>query len=86
MNMEMVGWIVLGWFVVALVVSIVLGGFLSQSKATREEVDFATAAAKSKVMRFMRIPAARSVAVRNIQSAPRPTRQQVRRQVDGLTP
>lgn len=86
MNMEMVGWIVLGWFVVALVVSIVLGGFLSQSKATRDEVDFATAASKSKVMRFMRIPAARPVAVRNIQTTPRPTRQQVHRQVDGLTP
>lgn len=86
MNMEMVAWIVLGWFVIALLVSIVLGGFLSQSKATRDEVDFASAAAKSKVLRFMRIPAARSVAARNIQTAPRSIKQQVHRQVDGLAP
>lgn len=63
MDMEMVGWIAVGWFAVALVVSIALGGFLSQVNASPDEDDLASAMAKRKGMRFMRT-SIRSVAVR----------------------
>lgn len=64
MNMEMVGWIAAGWFAVALVVSIALGGFLSQVNAGPDEEDLASAMEKRKGMRFMRT-SIRSVAVRS---------------------
>lgn len=64
MDMEMVGWIAIGWFTVALVVSIALGGFLSQINASPDEDDLASAMAKRKGMRFMRT-SIRSGAVRN---------------------
>lgn len=54
MDMEMVGWIALGWFVIALIVSIALGGFLGQVNASPDENDLASAMAKRKGMRFMR--------------------------------
>lgn len=63
MNMEMVGWIAIGWFAVAFVVSIALGGFLSQVNAGPDEDELASAMEKRKGMRFMRT-SIRSVAVR----------------------
>lgn len=70
MDMEMVGWIALGWFAVALVVSIALGGFLGQVNASPDEDDLASAMAKRKGMRFMRT-SARSVAIRDLRNNPR---------------
>lgn len=69
MDMEMVGWIALGWFAVALVVSVALGGFLGQVNASPDEDDLASAMAKRKGMRFMRT-SARSVAIRDLRSHP----------------
>lgn len=70
MDMEMVGWIALGWFAVALVVSVALGGFLGQVNASPDEDDLASAMAKRKGMRFMRT-SARSVAIRDLRNNPR---------------
>lgn len=64
MDMEMVGWFAFGWFAIALVVSIALGGFLSRVNASPDEDDLASAMAKRKGMRFMRT-SIRSVAGRN---------------------
>lgn len=69
MDMEMVGWIAVGWFAVALVVSIALGGFLSQVNAGPDEEDLASAIAKRKGIRFMR-KSIRSVAVRGPRTSP----------------
>lgn len=63
MDMEMVGWFAIGWFAVALVVSLALGALLSQVNAGPGEDDLASAMAKRKGMRFMR-SSIRSVAVR----------------------
>jgi hypothetical protein len=54
MDMETVGWITLGWFAVALVVSLALGIFLRKVNETPGEEDFAIAASKRQVMRYMR--------------------------------
>lgn len=64
MNMETVGWIAIGWFAVALLVSIALGGFLGQVNASPNEDDLAAATAKRKVMRFMRGSTVRPSATR----------------------
>lgn len=69
MDMEMVGWFALGWFAVALVVSIALGGFLGQVNASPDEDDLASAMAKRKGMRFMRA-SARSVTIRDLRNNP----------------
>lgn len=69
MDMEMVGWVALGWFAVALVISIALGGFLGQVNASPDEDDLASAMAKRKGMRFMRA-STRSVAMRDLRSNP----------------
>ena len=69
MDMEMVGWIALGWFAAALIVSIALGGFLGQVNASPDEDELASAMAKRKGMRFMRT-SARSVAIRDLRSNP----------------
>jgi hypothetical protein len=54
MDLGIVGWIVLGWFAVALVLSLALGGFLRKVNETPGENDLAVAVSKQKVMRFMR--------------------------------
>lgn len=69
MDMEMVGWIAIGWFAVALVVSIALGGFLGQVNASPSEDDLATAMAKRKGMRFMRT-SMRYATARSIKTSP----------------
>ena len=69
MDMEMVGWFALGWFAVALVVSIALGGFLGQANASPDENDLASAMAKRKGMRFMRA-SLRSAAVSSPRTSP----------------
>lgn len=69
MDMEMVGWIAIGWFAVALVVSIALGGFLGQVNASPDENDLATAMAKRKGMRFMRT-SMRYATARSIKTSP----------------
>ena len=56
MDMGTIGWIAFAWFALALVISIALGAFLGQVTATMDETDLATATAKRKGMRFMRIP------------------------------
>ena len=53
MDMGTVGWVVLGWFAVALVLSLALGGFLRKVNETPDEDDLA-AASRQKVMRYMR--------------------------------
>lgn len=57
MDMEMVVWIAIGWFAAALVLSIALGGFLGQVNTSPDEDDLASALAKRKGMRFMRVTA-----------------------------
>ncbi len=54
MDMGMVGWVVLGWFAVALVFSLALGGFLRKVNETLGEEDLAITASRQKGMRFMR--------------------------------
>jgi hypothetical protein len=54
MDLATVGWIALGWFSVALVLSLVLGGFLRKVNETLGEEDLAVAASRQKAMRFMR--------------------------------
>ncbi len=54
MDMGTVGWIALGWFAVALVLSLALGGFLRKVNETPGEDDLAVAASRQKVMRYMR--------------------------------
>jgi hypothetical protein len=54
MDLAAVGWIALGWFAVALVLSLVLGGFLRKVSETPSEDDLIVAASKQQVMRFMR--------------------------------
>jgi len=54
MELATVGWIALGWFTVALVLSLVLGGFLRKVSETPSEYDLVAAAPKQQVMRFMR--------------------------------
>ena len=54
MDLGIVGWIALGWFAVALVLSLALGGFLRKVNETPGENDLAVAVSKQKVMRFMR--------------------------------
>lgn len=54
MGMETVGWIALGWFAVALVVSLILGNFLRKVSESPGEDEFALAASRQKVMRYMR--------------------------------
>lgn len=68
MDMGTIGWFVIAWCGVALVVSMALGAFLSQVDATMGETDLATAAERRKVMRFMRTSAAKSVSTCNTQS------------------
>ena len=54
MDVGIVGWIVLGWFAVALVLSLALGGFLRKVNETPGEEDLAVAASRQQVMRYMR--------------------------------
>lgn len=69
MDMEMAGWIAIGWFVVALVVSVALGGVLRQVNSGPDEDDLASAMAKRKGMRFMR-NSLRLAAVRSPRTSP----------------
>ena len=54
MDMATVGWIALGWFSIALVLSLALGGFLHKVNVAPDEDDLAIAASRQKVMRYMR--------------------------------
>ena len=54
MDMGTVGWIALGWFAVALVISLALGGFLRKVNETPGEEDLSAAASRQQVMRYMR--------------------------------
>lgn len=54
MDMGTVGWIALGWFTAALVMSVALGGFLRKASKTPDEDSFAVAASNQEVMRYMR--------------------------------
>jgi hypothetical protein len=54
MDLGIVGWIALGWFAVALVLSLALGGFLRKVNETPGENDLAVTVSQQKVMRFMR--------------------------------
>lgn len=74
MDMEMVGWIAIAWFALALAVSIALGGFLGQVNASSDEDVLVSAMAKRKGMRFMRAStraSTRSVAIRDLRNEPR---------------
>ena len=68
MDMATVGWIALGWFAVALVVSLALGGVLRQAHITND--DLVEAASKRKVMRYMRVPGAKPAITRAKPNAP----------------
>ena len=52
MDMATVGWVVLGWFAAAFIVSLGLGRVLRQIHVTDD--DLVVAASKRKGMRFMR--------------------------------
>jgi hypothetical protein len=54
MDMGTVGWIALGWFAVALVISLALGGFLHKVNEVSDEEDFAVDASGQKVVRYLR--------------------------------
>jgi hypothetical protein len=54
MELGTVGWMVLGWFAVALIISYALGGFLKQTSANTGESDLAEGISKQKVVRYMR--------------------------------
>lgn len=54
MDVGTIGWIALGWFAVALVISLALGGFLRKVNETPGEEDLTVAASRQKVMRYMR--------------------------------
>lgn len=54
MDVGTIGWIALGWFAVALVISLALGGFLRKVNETPGEEDLAIAASRQQVMRYMR--------------------------------
>jgi len=54
MDLATVGWIVLGWFTVALVLSLVLGGFLHKADMAGSEEEYAMDASKQQAMRFIR--------------------------------
>ena len=54
MDLGTVGWLVLGWFTVALIISFALGGFLRQTSVNMGETDLAEGITKSKVVRYMR--------------------------------
>lgn len=58
MDLGTVGWLVLGWFAVALILSFALGGFLQQTSVDSVnnvgETDLAEGVTKSKVVRYMR--------------------------------
>lgn len=68
MDMVMVGWIVTGWFAVALIVSLALGGVLRQAHVTDD--DLVVAASKRKVMRYMRVSGAKPVIARTKPNTP----------------
>jgi hypothetical protein len=54
MELGTVGWLVLGWFAVALIISFALGGFLKQTSANMGETDLAEGISKQQVVRYMR--------------------------------
>lgn len=54
MDLVTVGWIALGWFAVALVVSLALGGFLRKASIVLDEDELALVSTRQKAMRFMR--------------------------------
>jgi hypothetical protein len=54
MDLATVGWIVLGWFAVALALSLVLGVFLHKADVARGDEELVVAAPKQQAMRFMR--------------------------------
>ena len=68
MDMVMVGWIVTGWFAVAVVVSLALGGILRQAHVGDD--DLVAAASKRKVMRYMRVSGAKPVIARTKPNTP----------------
>jgi len=49
MDMGTVGWIAIGWFAVALVMSLALGSFLRKANEISGDDDFALAASKGKI-------------------------------------
>lgn len=54
MDMATIGWIALGWFGLALLLSVVIGGFIRKVNETPSENDLAVAASKQKVVRYLR--------------------------------
>ena len=52
--METLGWIVIGWFAVALVVSLALGGFLREVNAAADETELEQVTSRRQVLRYMR--------------------------------
>jgi len=76
MGMETVGMFIIGWFVVALVFSVALGGFLRKVNEAPGEEDLAEAAARQKGVRFLR--GRKPASMRSITSASR-TREQGKR-------
>jgi len=54
MDMATIGWIALGWFVSAVVLSLAIGSFIRKVNETPGEDDLAFAVSKKKVMRYMR--------------------------------
>jgi hypothetical protein len=54
MELGTVGWLVLGWFAVALIISFALGGFLRQTSVNMGETDLADGITNTKVLRYMR--------------------------------
>jgi hypothetical protein len=53
-DMETLGWIVIGWFAVALVVSLALGGFLHGVNAAADEAELEQVTSRRQVLRYMR--------------------------------
>jgi hypothetical protein len=54
MELATIGWIALGWFVMAIALSLAIGSFIRKVNETPGEDDLVFAASKQKVMRYMR--------------------------------
>lgn len=60
MDIGAIGLFALGWLVVAIVASVMLGAFLRRAQATTNEQDVEVLAERQRVLRYMRKPRAKS--------------------------
>ena len=54
MSMETLGWIVGGWFVVAFIISLAVGGFMRAVNEGADDSELAQMASQRRVVRYLR--------------------------------